>query len=98
MDTAPAPDPNDWRTWPREGTRLFPPPGTTPEQAFAGTHAFSLARWGVDPQRPRKSRRNVIRVLKKIDGRYQQVMFARSTPRALVNVRVYGGCRPNRPE
>jgi hypothetical protein len=63
---------------------------------MAGTMAFSAARWGIYPDRPRKDHRNVIRVLKKGDGRYQQTLFARATERGLVDVRVYGGCRTQR--
>ena len=94
METAPAPDPNDWRTWRRDGIRLFPPPGTTAEQGMEGMMAFSLARRGIDPARPRKWRRNIMRVLKKIDGRYQEIRFAHATERGLVDIRVRGGSRP----
>ena len=92
MDTPP-PDPTDWRTWPRDGDRIFPPTEATWEQAMEGWAEWCAARWGVYPGRPSRDRRNVIRVLKKIDGCYQQVLFARSTPNGLVNVRVRGGCR-----
>jgi hypothetical protein len=34
-----------------------------------------------------------MRVLKKIDGRYQQVRHARAAERGLVDTRVRGGCR-----
>lgn len=77
MNHLPLTDPNDWRTWPREGRRLFPPLGTTAEQAIAATDGFSLACWGIDPEKPRKDRRNVIRVLKKMDGGYVQVRYDR---------------------
>jgi hypothetical protein len=93
METAPAPDPNDWRTWRRDGVRIFPPADATHAQAMEGWTAFCAARWGINPDRPRKDRRNVIRVLKKIDGRYEQVRYCRATERGVVDIRVRGGCR-----
>jgi len=93
MEMHAAPNPDDWRTWPRDGVRIFPPADATPRQAMDGWMEFSAARWGVHPGSPERNRRNVIRVLKQIDGRYEQIRYARSTPRGLVDVRVYGGCR-----
>jgi hypothetical protein len=82
-------DPNDWRTWPRDGRRLLPPADATESYCVTAMCEYSAAAWGVDLSRPRKSRRDVIRVLKKVDGRYEQVMFRRGS----ANVRVRGGCR-----
>jgi hypothetical protein len=93
MERAPTPDPNDWRTWPRDGRRLFPPPVTTEAQILAGMCAFAAAKWGIDPNRPRKDRRSIIRVLKKVDDRYVQVNFGRVVNGRRVDVRVRGGCR-----
>ncbi|HEX6747966.1 MAG TPA: hypothetical protein VF092_11800 [Longimicrobium sp.] len=93
MNDKPAPDPTDWRTWERDGVRLFPPPGTTSEQVFAGVCAFSAARWGLDPDRPRKPRPLRVRVLKKVDGKYEQISFRCTTSRGAIDVKVYGGCR-----
>lgn len=93
MENASAPDPGDWRIWPREGVRIFPPPETTPGQAVAGCAAFSAARWGIHPDHPGKDRRNVIRVLKKVDGGYEQVSFRRVADGKAIDVRVRGGCR-----
>jgi hypothetical protein len=87
------PDPDNWRTWRREGDRLFPPPGTTGEQSIVGMHAFSLAVWGVDPARPRRDHRNVIGVLEKIDGKYVQLSFGRVMNGKRIDIRVRGGCR-----
>jgi hypothetical protein len=86
-------DPGDWRTWPRDGVRLIPPPGTTASQSVAAVCALSAARWGIDPGRPRKARRNVIRVLKKVDGGYEQVSFGRVVNGRAVDISVRGGCR-----
>lgn len=91
---APVPDPDDWRTWRRDGRRLFPPEGTTAAQSWAGVDAYSLARWGFTPGRPPKDRRNVVRVLKQIDGRYVQVSFGRVVDGRKIDIRVHGGCRP----
>ncbi|HEX8693228.1 MAG TPA: hypothetical protein VF746_12450 [Longimicrobium sp.] len=93
MEHAPTADPYDWRTWPRDGRRLFPPPGAANAQIFAGMCAFSAARWGFDPDRPRKDRRNIIRVLNKVDGRYVQVNFGRLVNGREIDIRVRGGCR-----
>ena len=54
---------------------------------------FSFACWGYDPNRPRTSRRNVIRVLKMIDGRYRQVSYGRVVNGKRIDIRVRGGCR-----
>jgi hypothetical protein len=54
---------------------------------------FSLAVWGVDPSRPHKDRRNVIGVLKKVDGEYVQVSFGRVVDGRRIDIRVRGGCR-----
>jgi hypothetical protein len=48
---------------------------------------------GIDPDGSRKSRRNVIRVLKKVDGRYEQVSFGRVVDGKRIDIRVRGGCR-----
>ena len=93
MDSAPVPDPSDWRTWRRDGIRIFAPADATHAQALEGWAEFCAARWGIRPDRPRKDRRDVIRVLKKIDGRYQEISHARATERGLVDIRVRGGCR-----
>jgi hypothetical protein len=54
---------------------------------------FSLAVWGVDPSRPYKDRRNVIGVLKKVDGEYVRVSFGRVVDGRRIDIRVRGGCR-----
>jgi len=54
---------------------------------------FSAARWGINTGDRDKCRRDVIGVMKKVDGHYERILFARSTPNGLVNVRVRGGCR-----
>ena len=93
MSAAPMLDPNDWRTWPRDGLRLLPPPGTTVEQAIEATQAYSLALWGINPAKPRKDRRNVLRVLKKMNGTDVQVSFGRMVDGRKTEIRVRGGCR-----
>jgi hypothetical protein len=88
-----APDPADWRTWARDGVWIFPPESATREQAFDGWRRFCMARWGRDPDTPQKDRRNVGRVLKKIDGKYVQICFRRVVDGKRIDVRVRGGCR-----
>jgi len=92
MDGRPV-DPNDWRTWPRDGRRLLPPPGATSSYCIQAMHEFSDAVWAVNPNRPRKNRRNVIRVLKEVDGRYVQVSYGRVVDGKRIDIRVRGGCR-----
>lgn len=87
-------DANDWRTWPRNGRRLLPPPDATQACCMRAMCEFSAAAWGVDPNRPRKNRRNVVRVLKRIDGKYVQIRHTRVVNGHSVDVRVRGGCRP----
>jgi hypothetical protein len=87
------PDPNDWRTWERDGIRLFPPNGATSHQAFVGWQAYCLAHWGVDPEKPLKDRRNVAGVQRQVDGKYVMVRFARVVSGKPIDVRVRGGCR-----
>lgn len=86
-------DPNDWRTWRRDGDRLIPPPGTTASQSVAAVCAFSAARWGIDPDRHGKDRRNGLRVLRKVEGGYEQISFGRVVNGRAVEIRVRGGCR-----
>ena len=93
MDERRAVDPNDWRTWPRDGRRLLPPPEATQAYCTAAMHEFSAAVWGVNPNRPLRDRRNVIRVLKRVDGRYEQVSFDRVVDGKRIAIRVRGGCR-----
>ena len=89
MDERADVDPNDWRTWPRDGRRLLPPTDAAESYRMAAMCEYSAAAWGVDPARPRKSRRDVIRLLKKGEGKYEQVLFRRG----FTDVRVRGGCR-----
>ena len=93
MTSSPVPDPNDWRTWRRDGRRLFPPPGTTWAQSIVGMQGLFRAKRGIDPAKARKINRNVIRVLKQVDGKYVQVSFARVVDGRKIDVRVRGGCR-----
>lgn len=86
-------DPNDWRTWPRDGRRLLPPPDATPSYCMRATQEFSFACWGYNPDGLRGNRRNVIRVLKVVDGRYEQVSFGRVVNGRRIDIRVRGGCR-----
>jgi hypothetical protein len=93
MDERADMDPNDWRTWPRDGRRLLPPAEATGSYCVTAVCEFSAAVWGVDLSRPRKSRRNVIRVLKQVDGRYVQRSFGRVVNGKRIDIRVRGGCR-----
>ena len=93
MDGTRAVDPNDWRTWPRDGRRLLPPPEATESYCMIAMQEFSWACWGYSPERPPKDRRNVIRVLKQVDGRYEQVSFGRVVDGKRIDIRVRGGCR-----
>ena len=42
-------DPNNWRTWPRDGRRLLPPPGATDSYCMTAMWEFSAAVWAWIP-------------------------------------------------
>lgn len=68
-------------------------PGATLEETWERMIRARCRQMGIDPDRPRKDRRNVFRVLKMIDGRYQQVSFGRVVDGKRIDIRVRGGCR-----
>lgn len=55
-------DPNDWRTWPREGNRIDAPAGSPMEQRFAAMWALTCEEYGIDPDNPPPMRKDVFRI------------------------------------
>lgn len=55
-------DPNDWRTWPREGNRIDAPENSSMEQRFAGMWALTCEEYGIDPENPPPMRKDVFRI------------------------------------
>ena len=68
-------------------------PGATLEETCERMIRARCRQMGIDPDRPRRDRRNVIRVLKQVDGRYEQVSFSRVVNGKRIDIRVRGGCR-----
>jgi hypothetical protein len=42
-------DPDDWRTWERDGICLYVPDGAPPEQRYAAMWTMACEEQGVDP-------------------------------------------------
>lgn len=55
-------DPNDWRTWPREGNRIDAPEGSSMEQRFAAMWALTCEEYGIDADHPPPMRKDVFRI------------------------------------
>ena len=68
-------------------------PGATLEETWERMIRARYRQLGLNPDRPRQSRRNVLRVLKMVDGKYEQVSFGRVVDGKRIDIRVRGGCR-----
>jgi hypothetical protein len=55
-------DPNDWRTWPRNGNRIEAPEGSPMEQRLAAVWALTCEEYGLDPDNPPPLRKDIIRI------------------------------------
>lgn len=55
-------DPNDWRTWPREGNRVNAPENSSMDQRFAAMWALTCEEYGIDPDNPPPMRKDVFRI------------------------------------
>jgi hypothetical protein len=86
-------DPKNWRTWPRAGWRLRPPPGATAADCLDAMQPLADAAWGVDLNRSPRDRRNVVRLLKRVAGKCEEVSYCRVLNGKRIPVRVRGGCR-----
>ena len=54
-------DPNDWRTWPREGGRVDAPVDGSMEERFKAVWMLTCEAYGIDPENPPPMRKNVVR-------------------------------------
>jgi len=69
-------------------------PGATLAETWERMIRARYRQLGRDPDRPRRDRRNVMRVLRKVEGgRYEQISFRRAVNGRAIDIRVRGGCR-----
>lgn len=60
-------DPNDWRTWPREGGRVSAPPESTMDERLKAVWALTCEEYGIDPENPPPLRKDIIRIIRRPD-------------------------------
>lgn len=58
-------DPNDWRTWPREGNRIDAPEGCSMEERMNAMWALTREEYGIDPCNPPPMRKDVVRITRR---------------------------------
>jgi hypothetical protein len=58
-------DPNDWRTWPRNGEFVVPPPGTSGERCIQVMWEMSCEVYGIDPENPPPIRKDILRIVRR---------------------------------
>ena len=52
---------DEWKSWPRRGELVVPPPGTTVEGCFEVCWLMSCEKYGIDPDNPPPMRKDVVR-------------------------------------
>ena len=60
----PIPDPDDWRTWRREGDRVFPPVPISTEKSFQVVWELTCEKYGIDPDNPPPMRKDIVRIVR----------------------------------
>ncbi|HEV3051029.1 MAG TPA: hypothetical protein VGX50_12015 [Longimicrobium sp.] len=58
-------DPNDWRTWPRKGSYIEAPEGSSMEQRLAAMWALTCEEYGIDPDNPPPLRKDIVRIIRR---------------------------------